>query len=263
MADNYPDGDLPDSDSTGSDRKSFLGHLDDLRSAILWSAVFLLAGIVIAIPLAPCIVDILRNPIATAGLQDVVSLRVIHVAGPVAIAMRVVLWTGVLLSLPFVVFVIARFIFPGLTKREKSATLRAAALALVLFVAGVLMGYIWTLPVALRVMIQIGVWLNTPAEFWETADYVSFVLRLLIAFGLAFQLPVVVLALGKLGLISSDQLRSKRRHVIVGLMIMAMFLTPSDPFTMLLMAAPLIALYEGCIWMIRAGERRKNVEREM
>ncbi|MBC8453666.1 twin-arginine translocase subunit TatC [PVC group bacterium] len=242
--------DLPD-----LHKKSFLGHLEDLRSTILWSLLFLLVGIVIAIPLAPFLVEILSYPIETADLHEKISLKVIHVGGPVLIAMKLILWTGILLSIPFIVLTVARFVFPGLTKKEKTVAIRGATLAVLLFISGVIMGYVWTLPVALKVTISIGEWLKSPAEFWETSNYVSFVLRLLIAFGLAFQLPVVVLALGKLGIIDSSQLRSKRRHVIVGLMIMAMFLTPSDPFTMVLMATPLIALYEGCIWIIWAGER--------
>jgi len=88
------------------------------------------------------------------------------------------------------------------------------------------------------------------------------VLKLLIAFGLAFQLPVVLLVLGNMGLVNSVQLRDKRRHVVVGLMILAMLLTPSDPFTMLLMALPLIVLYEICIWMIWAKERKAKQTEE-
>jgi sec-independent protein translocase protein TatC len=105
-------------------------------------------------------------------------------------------------------------------------------------------------------MLRIGVWLGAPAEFWETSGYVSFVLKLLVAFGLTFQMPIILLILGNMGIISSRVLRDKRRHVAVGLMVLAMFMTPSDPFTMIMMGAPLIGLYEICIWMIWLRERR-------
>jgi sec-independent protein translocase protein TatC len=118
------------------------------------------------------------------------------------------------------------------------------------------MGYVITLQVAIRVMLRINRWLGTTCEFVELSDYVSFILRLLIAFGLAFELPVIILALGHAGVIRSAQLRNKRRHVIVGLMIVSMLLTPPDPLTLVLMAVPMALLYEACIWLIWCRERR-------
>ena len=125
------------------------------------------------------------------------------------------------------------------------------------------MGSVWAarhvqldMPVALKFMIRVNEWIGTSCEFWEEADYVSFVLKLLLAFGLAFELPVVVLALGSMGIVSSEQLRDKRRHVIIGLLVLAMFLTPADPYTMILMAAPMTVLYEFCIWMTWYRERK-------
>jgi len=252
---------LPD-DHVDSSTKPFVHHLDDLRKTALWVAGFIGGGIVIAIPLAPTILKWLMIPHARAGLTDVVALRVMQVGGGLAIAMRVVIWSGILMSLPFVVLSIGSFVFPGLTDREKRAIRRGGGFSIGLFVAGVGMGYHWTVPIALRMMSRIENWMGTPSTFWETPGYVGFVLKLLIAFGLAFQLPVVLLVLGNMGLVNSVQLRDKRRHVVVGLMILAMLLTPSDPFTMLLMALALIVLYELCIWMIWAKERKAKQTEE-
>lgn len=246
---------LPD-DHVDPSTKPFVQHLDDLRNTAVWVAGFIGAGIVIAIPLAPVILKWLTIPHVRAGLEDVVALRVMQVGGGLAIAMRIVIWSGILMSLPFVVLAIGNFVFPGLTPKEKRAIQRGGGFSIGLFIAGVGMGYHWTVPVALRMMSRIENWMGTPSTFWETPGYVGFVLKLLIAFGLAFQLPVVLLVMGNMGLVNSLQLREKRRHVAVGLMILAMFLTPSDPFTMLLMALPLIVLYEICIWMIWAKERK-------
>jgi sec-independent protein translocase protein TatC len=120
------------------------------------------------------------------------------------------------------------------------------------------MGYFVTLPVALELMLRINRWLGVRCEFVELGDYVSFVLKLLICFGLAFELPVIVLALGTVGVVNSGQLRRYRRHVIVGLLVAAMLLTPPDPVTQLLMAAPMALLYEACIWLVRLIERRRG-----
>ena len=242
----------------GAAIKPFVEHLDDLRRAVIWSAMFIMGGILLAIPLAPWILEWLRIPYLRAGLEDVVSLRVVQVGGGLAILMRIVLWSGLLFSFPFVVLSAGSFIFPGLSRKEKRAILKGGGFSLALFILGVWMSCLWTVPVALRMMSWIENWMGTPAEFWETAGYVSFVLKLLLAFGGAFQFPVIVMLLGMVGIINSRQLREKRNHVIVGLMVLSMLMTPPDPFTMLLMGIPLVALYEICIWVIWAREKRNG-----
>jgi len=235
--------------------KPFVDHLDDLRKTVVWVAGLIAVGVLIAIPLAPHILEWLKVPYFRAGLDDIVALRVTQVGGGLAIAMRVVIWSGLLMSLPFVVLAVSHFVFPGLTPREKGAVVRGSGFSIGLFATGVWMGFQWTVPVALKMMSRVEAWIGAPAAFWELPGYVGFVLKLLIAFGLAFQLPVVLLVLAGMGLVASRQLREKRRHVVVGLLVLAMFLTPADPFTMILMAAPLIVLYEICIWLIWAKER--------
>jgi sec-independent protein translocase protein TatC len=104
--------------------------------------------------------------------------------------------------------------------------------------------------------------MGTPAVFWETGNYVSFVLTLLLAFGVAFQFPMLVFILGAVEIVSSAQLRDKRRHVIVGLLVVAMLMTPGpDPFSQVLMAAPLIVFYEAAIGLIWLREHRRRTER--
>ena len=238
--------------------KPFVEHLEDLRKTILRSACLLVGGMLIAIPLAPQILRLTKIPLARAGVDPEAFLRVIRVAGGLSITMRIIFWGGLLISLPFVILVIGSFVFPGLKEREKKAITHAAGFALALFVGGLAMGYFLTLPLAIRTILRINSWLGVSCDFVELGDYVSFVLRLLLAFGLAFELPVIVVVLGRIGIISSSQLRSSRRHVIVGLLILAMLLTPPDPITQVLMALPLIALYEICVWVVWFSEKPKN-----
>jgi sec-independent protein translocase protein TatC len=96
-------------------------------------------------------------------------------------------------------------------------------------------------------------------SIWFYNKYIAFSIQLLLGFGIAFQLPVVILILGKMGLVNSRQLREKRRHVIVGLLVLAMILTPPDVMTQMLMAAPLILLYEFCIWFLYFSGNRGTV----
>lgn len=240
-------------DQGDASAKPFVEHLEDLRQTVFRTGFILLAGWLVVIPLAPAIFAFLQGPFDRAGLD--VALRVTQVGGGLSILLRVVLWSGLILSLPFVLLVAAGFVFPGLSVREKRLVYRGGGASIGLFALGISMGYNWTVPVALRMMARIEHWMGTPAAFWETAGYVSFVLKLLLAFGVTFQLPLILYVLGSLGIITSRQMRDKRRHVAVALLVIGMVMTPPDPFTMILMAAPLIILYEICIWLVRARER--------
>lgn len=236
--------------------KPFIEHLEDLRKTLIGSITSLVVGMAIAIPLAPKVMEWLKQPLQKATGSAEPFLRSLDVAGGFNLAMRLIFWTGLLLSAPFILFFVGSFVFPGLTQKEKTAVKRSSLFAAVLFFCGVMLGYKMTLPVALEVMMGLHTWLGIRAE-WVVNSYVSFSLQLLLAFGLVFELPVVLLILGHIGIVNSTQLREKRRVVIIILLIVAMLLTPPDIFTQLIMGIPLIVLYEACIWMIWAAEKRR------
>jgi len=236
--------------------KPFVEHLHDLRKAIVAAILFAACGIGVAIPLSPVLLSILKRPLALADKDPATFLRVLEVTGGVAVAMRLSLWGGLVIAAPFIAWTAAWFIFPGLTRRERRAALRAAAFSVVLFAAGILMCYFMTLPPALRFMFYVNELVGVGCEFINVSDYLSFTLMLLLAFGLTFQFPVILLALGSLGFITSDQLRDKRRHVIVAIFVVSMIVTPPDVLSQVLMAIPLTVLYELCIWIMKAREIR-------
>lgn len=241
--------------------KPFLDHLEDLRQTLFRCLIAVGVGMAVAFPFTPRILRILTAPLMR-GLPDPEPfLQSLEVAGAFTVALRTSLWAGLLLSAPFLVFFIGQFVFPGLKENEKRITLKAGGFAVGLFFLGVVIGYYLTLEVALRIMYGFHDWLGIKAA-WRINDYVSFCLNLLLAFGLTFEMPVALVMLGRMGLIRSTQLREKRRHVIVLLLIIAALLTPPDPFTQLAMAIPLILLYEICIWIVRASERRAGQEGE-
>lgn len=239
------------------EEKPFLEHLEDLRQTIFRCLVALGIGMAIAFPVTPQILDLLKAPLA--GMLDDPDrfLQSLEVAGAFTVALRVSMWAGLLLSAPFLAFFIGQFVFPGLTEREKSLVYKVGGVTVALFFFGVFMGYIVTLQVALKIMYRLHDWLGIKAA-WRVNDYVAFTVRLLIAFGLAFEMPVVLVLLGKLGIVNANQLREKRRHAIVLFLVLAMFLTPPDPFTQLAMAIPLTVLYEAGIWIVRATEKREQ-----
>jgi sec-independent protein translocase protein TatC len=150
-------------------------------------------------------------------------------------------------------------VFPGLTAKERRAVLDGFGFAVVLFALGVTVGYRMILGVTLQWMFQINEWLGVKIEFVTVAPYVSFVLKMLLGFGLAFEFPIIILVLAQVGLVTSALLRGKRRHVAVILLIVSAIITPSvDPFTQTLLAAPLYLLYEMSIVMVWFMERRRR-----
>ncbi|MDZ4200006.1 MAG: twin-arginine translocase subunit TatC [Kiritimatiellia bacterium] len=239
--------------------KPFLQHLEELRRALLGSLAALIVGMGIAIPLAPRIFRWLQIPLQRATGDAEPFLRTLDVSGGFTLAMQVVFWSGLLLSLPAILFFIGAFVAPGLTARERRLAIHALFAATVLFIMGVILGYTLSLPVALTVMLKINEWMGVRAE-WIVSSYVVFALQLLAAFGLVFELPVLLVVLGRLGLVTAAKLRTHRRLVIVLILIVAMILTPPDIFTQLIMAIPLIALYEICILIIGLSEKRKTTE---
>jgi len=206
-----------------------------------------------------------KKAIATRPKYGVIRLQFSEPAAAIKTWLTVSFFGGLLLSLPFLIFFIGSFVMPGIRDDEKRVMGRISLFSGGLFVAGVAMGYKVTLPLALGLMLRIGGKLGGES-IWFYNRYIAFSLQLLLGFGLAFQLPVVILLLGKMGLINARQLREKRRHVIIALLVLAMILTPPDVMTQLMMAGPLIVLYEFCIWFLHftgdAGAKREPEEDE-
>lgn len=241
--------------SSDAHTKPFMEHLEDLRQMLIRCGVALAIGTSIALPFAPQIFGLLKAPLNQVVQRPDLFLQSIEVTGAFTVAMRIALWGGLLISAPFIVFFVGQFVFPGLTDREQLAVRRAGGFSILLFVVGVWLGYKGTLPVALSMMFSMHDWLGIqPVP--QVTSYVGFTVHLLLAFGIAFQMPVILVILGKLGFLTSRQLQERRRYVWVILLVAAMILTPPDVFTQLIMAVPLIILYEVCIWIVRLSERR-------
>ena len=194
-------------------------------------------------------------PESEKSTHGVIRLQFSEPAAAIKMWLTVSFFGGLLLSLPVLVFIIGSFVMPGVRDVERKVLHRISFFSGGLFLAGIAMGYKVTLPLALGLMLKIGAQMGGES-IWFYNKYIAFALQLLLGFGVAFQLPVVILILGKMGLVNSTQLREKRRHVIVGLLVLAMILTPPDIMTQLMMAAPLIFLYEFCIWFLHFSGNR-------
>lgn len=238
--------------------KPFLEHLADLRTTLLGCLAAWGLGMAVVLPFAPRLFTLLRAPLAGVTEHPEQFLRSLEITGGFAIALQIVLWGGLLVSAPFITFLLARFILPGLTLRERKAIIGSLGFVVALFILGVGIAYFITLPVALKIMFGLHDWLGIRAE-WTAVSYVSFAVKLLLAFGLAFELPVVVVVLGYLGIVSAAFLRAKRRHAVVVILLLAMLLTPGpDVFSQVVMAVPMMLLYEACIWIVWLAERKRQ-----
>ena len=235
----------------------FLEHLEEFRKMVIRSLIAIVIGMAVCAYFVPWITEVLREPAQEYIDSGQVILQHPEVTSGFMMWVTLAFWGGILISMPALMIIIGSFILPGIRDHERRVFQRVAGFGGVLFIVGVLLGYHMTLPVAMKLMWSVINRLGGEA-IWNYQKYIGFTLQVLLGFGLAFQLPIVIILLGRLGILNSRQLRTKRRHVIVGIFILAMLLTPPDVTTQIMMALPLILLYEFCIWFLFFSEGRNN-----
>jgi sec-independent protein translocase protein TatC len=239
----------------------FLEHLEEFRTMLIRCIVSLAVMTALCIPLAKPLLNWMQAPLFQIAEQHQYAYELITtspVEGFLQIV-KIVFATGVLLSLPLMIYFIAQFVMPGLKPKEQKILVYGGLTGAVLFAAGVTMCYTITLPVAVKIMFYFNDYLGTTAN-WKIDAYLGFVMQLLIGFGLAFELPLILLMLGRMGVVTVEQLCKYRRHVIIGILVVAMVLTPPDVITQLQMAIPLYLLYELCILILRLTRRGARKE---
>ena len=238
--------------------RPFIEHLIDLRDCVIHCVV---AWVICEIAIIPCAPTITRWLIAPAQQSKDMVQGLTWTAG-FDILVKIMLWGGTTLSLPALLFFILRFVFPGLKRSERMIIVFCLATSTVLFGGGVWMAYAATLNIAFQVLQQLNAWMGIKVEILTLDQHVEIVIMTIVAFGLAFQLPLLLLALGWIGLVPSKMLREKRRHAIVIIFVISMVLTPPDPVSQIVMALPMCLLYEVCIWVIRLRELARGIQKE-
>jgi sec-independent protein translocase protein TatC len=234
--------------------RPFIEHLLDLRNCVVHCAIAWALCEIVIVPFAPGITRWLMAPAA----QSQSMIQGLSWTAGFDILISIMLWGGTALSLPFLLFFILKFIFPGLKHSERTMIVFCLVFSTILFGGGVWMAYAATLNIAFQVLQQVNTWMGVKVEIIRLDQHASIVIKTIMAFGLAFQMPLLLLALGWVGVVPSALLREKRRHAIVFIFLIAMILTPPDPVSQIVMALPMCVLYEVCIWVIRLRELAKG-----
>lgn len=228
-------------------RMSMMGHLEELRSRAIKAAIAVAVGTVIGFAFNEQLLDLLVEPYRIA-VPDA-SLIFLRPTEGFSTVMRVSLFAGIVIASPVILYQIWRFAAPALTRREKKWAYPLTAVFVVLFLAGVVVGYV-ALERGLVFLLDFGGDALEPTIRAE--DYLKFATRFILAFGIAFEFPVFLFAAAAFGAVSSQLLRENRRWALLIILVGAAFITPSgDPLTMLMLAVPLYLLYEITILAIR------------
>jgi sec-independent protein translocase protein TatC len=236
----------------------FLDHLEELRWRILWSLLAVVIGAVVGFILVLNfgVLDLLIDPYY-AVMEDEVKLVFLSPTEPFFLILRVGILGGLVLASPIIIYQIWVFLSPALERHEKRAIIPALYLGVVLFAAGVAMSYYLALPVTLRFLLFFAE--GYFDQMLQAGPYLGFVTKLLMAFGVLFELPVVIMILSALGLVTPAFLRAKRRHAIVIITVLASFLSPGDVVTVTaMMMLPLVLLYEFSILLSVVITRKRR-----
>lgn len=238
-----------------NDKKlTFFGHLSELRRRLIRCVIAVLVTTVISFVFAKQIFHILILP---AGEIELVYIEMTEMIGTY---MKVALLSGLALAMPFLLYQLVRFVAPALTGREKKYLYLILPGAVAAFVLGVIFCYFVLLPPALNFLLSFGSDIASPQI--KIGSYISLVSILLFSIGVAFETPVVIFFLSKLGVVSPEFLSRKRKWVFLGAFVLGAIITPTvDPINQSLVAGTIIVLYELGIWLARLAQLRRPAQR--
>ena len=236
---------------------SLVAHLYELRARLGKALGAILVGVIVVFVFWEPVFELIRQPYCdTAPGRKSCDLYARGIFSEFKVRLRVAFTGGILLASPVWLYQLGAFITPALHRKERRYALGFLVASLTLFAVGTLFAY-FTISRGLDFLLSVGG--GDIVNLVEVQDYISFVTLCILAFGIAFEFPVVIMFLHLVGVLSSDRMRSARRGTVVGIFAASAFITPSqDPFTFCFMALPLVLMYEACIIIARVRERAQR-----
>lgn len=236
------------SEETQQTAQPLIEHLLELRRRLMWTIGGLLLCFLALMPFAQQLYTFVAQPLM-ATLPAGTSMIATDVIAPFFVPVKVTLMAAFLLSLPHTLYQVWAFIAPALYQNEKRLVMPLVLSSVLLFFAGMAFAYFLVFPLVFKFLAGV-----TPVGVNMATDidkYLSFILGMFVAFGATFEVPVVVVLLNRMGVVSLAQLHLARPYVIVGAFVLAAVITPPDVISQVLLAVPLIVLYEAGLWFCR------------
>jgi sec-independent protein translocase protein TatC len=265
---------------------TFWEHLEELRRRIIISAIAIAVFTVLSLSFSKPIEKVIKFPLGTsmntliANAIDAVGGTEGSILGFFALALRsgtssvdailmkvgplegimaylkLGITTGILLALPIIIYQVWAFVFPALNRKERQFAVPLFLIIVVFFIFGAAFAYFIVTPVVLQFSAQL---LPELPNMWDLEKYINFITRLILGFGIAFELPIVMAFLSRIGIIDAQGFREKQSYALLGICVMSALLTPADPGSMLLMAIPLFVLYQLGIFFAYLVEKEAEV----
>lgn len=236
-----------------------MGHLNELRRRLTWIAAFVVVAVVACFVFKDYVFGILLYPLHR--IDPSWELTTLGVTEPFLSVLKVSIYAGLIITLPVILYHFWAFVLPGMYENERRSVIPYMASTTVLFLAGVAFSYFIVLPVGLRFMV--GYSTDLFNQLLQADRYITFVTMFMLAFGVVFELPLIMMLLGWAGIVDHVRMRKVRKYAILIEAIIAAVFTPSqDPLSMALMLIPLIILYEFGIVLTRFASKRRAKREE-
>jgi sec-independent protein translocase protein TatC len=257
---------MNDEDEIEKSQAPLLDHLIELRQRLIYCIVGFVIALIGCFFIAQRIFNLLLWPYRWALGNDT-TVRLIYTAPQEYFftQLKIAMFGGLFIAFPLIAMQIYKFVAPGLYRNERDAFRPYLVATPIFFLLGAGLVFFFVMPVALKFFAsfqQSGGQGQAVIELLpRVSEYLSLIMTLILAFGICFQLPIVLTLLGQIGLISSEQLKSGRKFAIVGVFVMAAIFTPPDPFSQVGLALPLLGLYELAVQAVKFVEKRRNAAR--